>query len=47
MAILHRNKQASTVRPPSVLDRAVLEYMHSTKKEYYDEEISKDSRFEV
>ncbi len=47
MAILHRNKQASTVRPPSVLERAVLEYMHSTKKEYYDEEISKDSRFEV
>lgn len=34
-------------RPISPTDRAILEYMDSARKDYYDQEISQDSRFSV
>lgn len=47
MSKLYNQSKSPTARPVSKTDKAVLEYMDSTKKEYYDEEISQDSRFGI
>ena len=47
MSTLYKQENAPSARPLSQTDRAVLEYMDLVKKDYYDEEISEDSRFPV
>lgn len=46
MAILHAASDAP-VKPPSEADQAVLEYLNSSRKDYYDEEIADDPRFSI
>ncbi len=47
MSTLHQQTRETIARPLSKTDRAILEYMDSVKKDYYDEEIAGDSRFQV
>ena len=47
MSTLHQQTKKTIARPLSKTDRAILEYMNSAKKDYYDEEIAADGRFQV
>lgn len=46
MATLHTNDSLPP-RQPSEADRAILEYINSAGKDYYDEEIADDPRFPI
>lgn len=47
MAVLHKEYFDGKSLSPSAIDQTILDYMETSCKEYYDEEISDDGRFQV
>lgn len=47
MAVLHKEYFDGKSSSPSATDQIIMDYMEASCKEYYDEEISDDGRFQV
>ena len=47
MAVLHKQYAGKSPQVPSPTDQIILDYIKSSRKDYYDEEISDDIHFQV